>query len=200
MNPGIVRRVPVLAAGLLAAMMTPAALAHTGGHGASAGPYGLWAGLAHPFTGLDHLLAMVALGMLAAVVPHGGGRILLGSLVGLGAGILGAAWLPEVSVEVLLGLSVAGLGALLASGSRMPSLVGAASGGVFAAVHGYVHALEMPVGGMMALYGAGLTLGSLVLLALGYGLARSPIANGPARAAVGLSLAGAGMALTGLAG
>ena len=102
--------------GLFGLIASGAALAHIGAHPEG----GLAAGLAHPFMGLDHLLAMVAVGAWAVQL---GGRYLLilpatfiaAMTAGAAAGSLGIT-LPLV--ESLLALSVLALGMLVAFAAK----------------------------------------------------------------------------------
>lgn len=140
------------------------AYAHPG-HAAS----GFAGGLAHPFTGLDHLLAMLAIGLWAA---QQGGRALWAipaafvGAMGLGAGLAwsGAA-LPHV--EAAVALSVLLLGLLVAVRFKASLTAGTAIAGVFALFHGYAHGLEMPQAASPALYALGFVLATACLHALG---------------------------------
>ena len=158
-------RTLVLAA--LAALLAGPALAHPG-HGADT----LTAGLTHPLTGLDHLLAMLAVGVVAA---QRGGRAMwlwpasfVGAMLagyGLGAALPGS---PLFEPGVLASMIV--LGALIAGQARVPLAFGAALIGACGLCHGYVHGAESPAGAGLGfpigfvlatttLHVAGLTLG-----------------------------------------
>jgi urease accessory protein len=163
-----------LASMLLAA--ATASQAHTG-HGA----HGLAEGLAHPFLGLDHLLAMVAVG-LWSVMALPVGRRLLGPGVFLAALLLGAllAWggLAVPAVESGVAASVVLLGVMLFAGRRLPASLGLALTGAAALLHGYAHGSELAVGASAAAYAAGFMVASMLLhgvgLAAGVGLQRLP--------------------------
>jgi urease accessory protein len=170
------------------------ALAHTG-HGEAAG---LASGLLHPLTGVDHVLAMVAVGLLAVRL---GGRALWGLPLAfmamlLLAGVLGMGG-PGLPVELGIGLSVVVLGALIAAGRPLPQALALALVAVFAGFHGYAHGAEMPLGAHGLAYAAGFVAatGGLHLLgiALGAGLARIPAL--PAARALGLTIAVCGVAI-----
>ena len=184
------RRLAICLAALLAA--TPA-LAHPGDPG-----HGIAHGFAHPFGGLDHLLAMVAVGAWAAqlggrarwLVPAGFvGAMMLGAV----AGLVGIA-LPLV--EAGIAASVLLLGLMVALVVRMPTGVSATLVAIFAVFHGHAHGSELPVGesalayalgfvaATVALHGAGLTAG-LRSGRLGRGLVR---AGGAGAAAAGLAM------------
>jgi len=164
-----------LATGLLLAL--PAfAMAHTGSdagqHHDAAGA--LAAGFAHPFSGLDHLAAMVALGLWSAMTARRAwiaplafaGTLLVGALLGL-AGVT----LPVV--EPMIAVSLLALGLLLASNARLPAAAGALMAAGFALFHGLAHGAELagPTAafaliGMVAatalLHGAGIGIGLLL--------------------------------------
>lgn len=174
-----------ISAGIAALALTPgAALAHDG-HGA-----GFAAGLVHPLTGADHLLAMVAVGLWAAGL---GGRAvwaLPGAFVGaLAAGaVAGVAGLALPGVEPGILASVMVLGALAALAVRMPMGVAVAGVAGFGLLHGLAHGAE--VTGSFAPYAVGFTLTSLALHLAGLGLGRW---TGAAR------VLGAGTVLAGVA-
>jgi urease accessory protein len=177
------------------ALLPTAALAHTG-LGDTAG---FAHGFAHPLSGLDHVLAMVAVGLFAA---HLGGRALwlvpaafVGMMV-LG-GALGVAGLGLPLVEVGIALSVVVLGAAVALRPNLPAAAAMALVGVFALFHGHAHGAEMPETASALTYGAGFVAATVLLhaagLGLGLALGRAPAYGG--RIAQG---AGAAMALAGV--
>ncbi len=175
--------------------LSASALAHPG-HGG----YGLGAGLAHPFTGLDHLLAMFAVGLWAAQ-PHLQRRALwalpaafmLALVAGAALGMSGAA-LPWV--ESGISTSVLALGLLLALAVRMPAVLSLGVTAVFGAVHGYAHGAEMPASASPLWYGAGFLLATGCLHGIGV-LAGMTIRQRTAVTLAGtaISLVGAGMLL-----
>lgn len=126
---------------LLLSALPFAASAHTG----IGDLQGFIAGFSHPWLGLDHLLAMSAIGLWAAVV---GGRHLwllpTAFLASMAAGAwLGFAGVNMIGAESWIALSVLSLGMLLTFKRDMAALPAAALAAVFALVHGYVHAAEM---------------------------------------------------------
>jgi urease accessory protein len=180
-----------LAAALLALAGT--ASAHTG-HGT----HGFSAGLEHPF-GLDHLLAMVAVGLWSAAAFQGPRRGLgpLAFLAAMSVGAaLGAAGFGLPFVEAGIAASVLLMGVLLVWARRVPPALGLGLIAMSAALHGLAHGGEMPAGAGFASYAAGFLLTTALLhvggLALGawFGRAR----DGLWRVA-GVSLAGFGLAL-----
>jgi urease accessory protein len=180
-------RLLAVAAILLAA--TPA-LAHPG-HGG-----GLAGGFAHPFSGLDHVLAMLAVGLWAAT--RGGGAILAWPVAFVAAMAGGFALtqggLVVPAVETMIVASVILLGGAIALGLKAPVVPGATVIAAFGLAHGAAHGMELHGG--PALFAAGFVLASLILHAAGLGLAemaRHLAGAWPAR------LAGAGIAVAGVA-
>jgi len=154
------------------ALVPAMAHAHTGHHLAQGG-FG-W-GMAHPFSGADHLLAMFAVGLWAAQL---GGRALAllpaSFLSSMAAGAaLGAAGFPLPFVEpgVLAGAIL--VGAFLAFAKPLPSSVAAVVTGGVAIFQGQAHGLEMPagVGGLETAAGFLLGSGLLILAVLLIGFA-----------------------------
>lgn len=177
----------------------PAAWAH--GQGAHAHDAGLIAGLLHPFSGLDHLLAMVAVGLWAA---QQGGRALwmlplsfVGFMTfGAALGMSGAAF---AGMEAGIALSVPALGALVAMRRRMLLPLAASLTGLIALFHGVAHGQEMPLAAAPLTYAAGVLSATGLLHTVGVfaGMKLRQWHLGMAGAAI--SLAGFGM-LVNLAG
>ncbi|PVE22024.1 urease accessory protein [Microvirga sp. KLBC 81] len=160
------------------AITTPS-LAHTEQHHFS----GFAAGLSHPFAGLDHVLAMVSVGLLAALT---GGRAAWAMPAGFIAMMLmgGAMGMMEMNipaVEAGIAASITILGALIAWGHSWHPAAATALAGSFALFHGYAHGIEIPEGSGVLSYGVGFALASLALhllgLAMGAGLARQSPAS-----------------------
>jgi urease accessory protein len=147
------------------------------------------AGFVHPFTGLDHLLAMLAVGLWAAQL---GARwtwavplAFVGSMA-LG-GALGFAGVSLPFVEPMIAASVLVLGLVVAVGVRLRwSALGLV--GIFAVFHGIAHAAEMPHEVSRLVYASGFVLATALLHAAGVGLGMLPRAR----------WAGVPVALTGL--
>lgn len=145
-----------------------AALAHPGHDGAG----GLVHGFLHPVTGIDHVLAMIAVGVLAAQY---GGRALwlipMSFLVAMAAaGAIGMAGIPVQIVEAGIGLSVVVLGLVIAFQIKPPTLVAMVVVGFFALFHGYAHGSEMPNGLAGLSFAAGFLVATALLLGAGVGL------------------------------
>jgi urease accessory protein len=152
-------------AGAALMALPAAALAHTG----HMEPSGFMHGFEHPLGGLDHLLAMVAVGLWAA---QSGGRALLALPAAfVGAMILGAlagmAGLPLPAVELGILGSVLALGALVAFKPRLSLTVCMAITAGFAVFHGYAHGAEMPAAASPLAYGLGFAAATALLHAAG---------------------------------
>jgi urease accessory protein len=160
---------------LLLVLISPAALAHPGDHGG-----GLLHGLAHPFAGLDHLLAMIAVGVWAARFPGRLRGILPAAFVScmaLGAVLGGVIELPFV--EPMIALSVLVIGLAVALAVRLPAWAGAVVVAAFALYHGYAHFTELRADTSVAGFAAGMLLATalLHLIGLGLGLATVKLGN-----------------------
>lgn len=160
-----------LAAGFAAWLIPAAAMAHPG-HGAM----GLTSGFAHPFGGADHMLAMVAVGLWAALRGERAPPVWPAAFVAaMVAGFALGQFEPSaVSVEPAILASVIILGALTATQAGLPLIVGAALIGAFGAAHGYAHGIEAP--GADAAFPLGFGLATAILhfagLAAGFLLQR----------------------------
>src|SRR5947209_14542188 len=132
---------------------------------------GIAHGLMHPVSGIDHVLAMIAVGLFAA---HLRGRALWLvplSFVGMMAcgGVLGTAGINLPYVEIGIGLSVVVLGIAIAGGANPPVTVAMALVGLFAIFHGYAHGAEMPETASGLAYGVGFIFATTLLHAIGIG-------------------------------
>jgi urease accessory protein len=170
----------------------PAALAHPG-HGIASG---FDSGMAHPFSGWDHILAMLAVGFWAAQVRS---RVLLPAafLVAMVAGAAAGHWTgPMPGLEQGIAATVFVLGLLIARGVRVKAMAGAAWVGAFGLLHGAAHGAEMSASAGAVAYGCGFVLATTLLLAGGI-FAGSLAATLPEqrRAAPGWALAVAGLVL-----
>jgi urease accessory protein len=131
------------------------------------------AGFTHPWTGLDHMLAMVAVGLWAGL---NGGRALWAwpaAFVGvmLAGGALGFADVPMPMVEPGILASVVVLGLLVLSATQLPVAPGAVIVAVFALLHGHAHGAELPAEASAITYAAGFAIATALLHALGLGVA-----------------------------
>ncbi len=154
---------------LLAA--APLAQAHPG-HEGDGFTWDFSGGFAHPLSGWDHLLAMIAVGLWAAQLDGRARWLVPSAFVGvmaLGAA-LGHAGLMFPGVEQGIAASVLVLGLLIATTVRLPVAAGMALVGIFAVFHGLAHGAEMPATAGGLSYGAGFILATALLHAAGVGL------------------------------
>jgi urease accessory protein len=189
-------RLTAVAAAAALVLLPGAAFAHTG-HGDASG---FAHGLMHPVGGLDHVLAMIAVGLYAALL---GGRALWlvpASFVGVMAigGALGMAGIALPYSEIAIALSVVVLGLAVALRLSLPTLAAMALVGAFAIFHGYAHGAEMPADAAGLGYAAGFLLATALLhgVGLAFGLAGSKLADARWRIA---QLSGGAIALAGIA-
>ncbi|WP_353981740.1 HupE/UreJ family protein [Salinicola endophyticus] len=152
----------------LALLLASAAYAHPGQlphtHGGS-----FLAGLMHPLTGLDHLLAMLAIGLwscrqaptLRRAMPA---LIALGMVCGAG---LAWAGVPLLGVEFGIASSVLLAGVLLATLVKLPSAVGGTLVFAFILLHGHAHGSELAPGASALLYALGFVVTSVAITLVG---------------------------------
>lgn len=156
---------------LAALLFAGAAQAHTGAGLAG----GFAAGFLHPLGGLDHLLAMAAVGMWGAFL----GRPLVWllpisfPLVMVIGGVLGIAGVPLPHVELGIAISVVALGLAIALGWRAPTPVAVAVIAVFAIFHGHAHGTELPVAAAPEAYATGFVLSTGLIHVAGIGIGMS---------------------------
>ncbi|GBD44630.1 hypothetical protein HRbin40_02120 [bacterium HR40] len=171
-----------------------AAYAHTGVDAAG----GFGHGFAHPLTGSDHVLAMLAVGMLA-FASGGHARWSLpatfigGALVG---GLLGASGLLLPALEPILALSVLALAGPLATALTLPSRSMHAAVAGFGLFHGMAHGAEIPVDAPGWAYGIGFLLATALLHAAG-SFAAFALADACGRGRVALRATAVFMAIAG---
>ncbi|MET0250850.1 MAG: HupE/UreJ family protein [Novosphingobium sp.] len=176
-------------AATVAALLPATAQAHAGHEGAG----GIAAGLLHPLSGADHLVAMVLVGVCAGLFAPDRrsalalpGLFLAAMLAGfLGGGALGAA------AEPLILVSLCALSAAVALRLRTPAPLAASAVIVFGFAHGAAHGLEVPATAEPMLFAAGFLLATAGLHGIGLALARVL----PARLIPAAGAAGAGLAL-----
>ncbi|MCX7314839.1 MAG: HupE/UreJ family protein [Hyphomicrobiales bacterium] len=171
-------------------------LAHTGSVSG-----GLVGGLSHPLFGLDHVAAMVAVGLWGTFLGAPAMFILpvVFPLVMAFGGVLGIFGVPLPGVEIGIAGSAVVLGTMVALAARPPLWVAAAIVGAFAVFHGHAHGAELPPGADAVAYSAGFVFatGGLHLAGIAFGLlARWPKGRIAVRGA-GLVVAVAGLAFLG---
>jgi urease accessory protein len=189
----MLRRVLMFAMFAAIVLLPTAASAHTG-----AGALGGFAsGFLHPVLGLDHLLAMLAVGMWGARI---GGRsvwmlpaaFILVMAVG---GFLGAMGVPFPFVEAVIAISVFGLGLALALAARPAGWVLFSIVAVFAVFHGHAHGTELPGYASAATYGVGFVAatGLIHLTGVVLGLSAGSLARDRVARASGTAISLAGI-------
>ena len=169
---------------------------------------GLLAGLAHPISGLDHVLAMIAVGLWGAQLGAPAVWLLPVTfpIVMAFGGMLGLMGVALPGIEIGIAASAIALGVAVCREARPQPWVAALLVGTFAIFHGNAHGTELPAGGNALLYSVGFVIATGMLHAVGIGfglLQRWPLGRTALRAA-GASVAVAGVvflwrALQGLA-
>jgi urease accessory protein len=141
----------------------------------------LMAGFTHPLSGLDHILAMIAVGLWAAQI---GGRALwvvplafVGTMAFGFALAMAGVHLPFVEPAILA--SVVALGLLVAMAVRLETVACAAVVGVFALFHGYAHGGELGAAGALP-FSAGFVIATALLhiAGIGFGVSISRLSSG----------------------
>jgi len=158
-------------------------------------------GFSHPLTGIDHILAMVSVGLLAVNL---GGRAVWAVPTSFVAmmiigGVLGMAGFSLPLTEVGIGVSVLVLGSIIALSVRLPVSIAMALAATFALFHGFAHGAEMPENASGLLFASGFVVSTLLLhgigIALGMGIARLS----QAASRMTLKIGGGAIALVGVA-
>lgn len=182
------------AAALTLALAAGSALAHPG-HAD-----GALHGWLHPLGGADHLLAMLAVGLWAALAT-GAARQALAPLAFVGAMLAGAlaaqaGWAVPAALEGLIALSVLALGALLVWRRRLAFAAGLAIVAVAGVLHGAAHGLEAGAGPGFGAFAVGFTGSTLALHLAGLALGRRLVHLRPAAwTAIGAAIGLSGLAL-----
>lgn len=191
---GTTNRLAWVVAPVLLALLWPArALAHThGGEGA-----GLLSGLEHPVSGLDHILAMIAVGFWGAQLGRPAVWLLPVTfpMVMAFGGMLGLMGFALPGIEVGIAASAIILGVMVGWEARPPLWVAAVIVGFFAVFHGHAHGAELPAGADAVLYSIGFVVATGCLHAAGIGVGL--IHRWPA-GQVALRFAGVAVALGGV--
>lgn len=145
-------------------------------HGSTGLAGGFAYGFRHPLTGVDHLLAMVCVGVWGAFL----GRPMIYALpvvfplMMVGGAAMGMMSMPLPSLEGGIALSVLVLGACIASAWRAPAWAAILVVAMFAVFHGYAHGRELPSAADPFGYSSGFVLatGALHVLGIGIGFLR----------------------------
>ena len=154
------------------ALLPAAASAHPGHDGGHDLTWDFSGGFDHPLGGIDHMLAMIAVGLWAAQM---GGRArwlvpatFLGMMtLGVSAGQQGAA---IAGMEQLLAVSLLVFGLMIALGRRMPFGTGLVFTALFAFFHGFAHGTAIPIESNALSYGLGFVTATLLLHGAGFAL------------------------------
>jgi urease accessory protein len=183
----------VLLAAIAVILGPRSAFAHTG----VSPTHDLLHGVAHPLTGLDHVLAMFAVGLWAAQC---GGRatwfvpLTFVFIMTFGA-VLGMSGLSMHFVEPGIAISVLMLGVFVAAAVRLPLSMSTAIVGLFALAHGQAHGAEIPVSASALTYALGFIAATIVLHAAGISVG---LASQRLHSSQLLRYAGAAIAIGGL--
>jgi urease accessory protein len=181
-----------LAAASLGVLATPAL-----GHVESGQATGFLSGFTHPISGLDHVLAMVAVGLWGAQLGLPAIWLLpvtFPIVMALG-GLLGLLGVPLPGVEIGIAASAILLGVAVMTERRPPLYAAAALVGFFAIFHGHAHGTELPAGESGLLYSLGFVVATGCLHAIG--IAIGAVHRWPA-GRVALRIAGGGVGLAGM--
>lgn len=164
------RQVLLFFGAMLCVSLPSAAIAHVGGHGT----VGFFHGFQHPLGGLDHLAAMLAVGIWAVQLEDKQARIWLPvSFLGLMllGGVLGMVGTTLPGTEAGIIISDLLLGAFILLGTRLPLAWSIPVVSVLAIFHGYAHGAEMPANAQGLRYALGFLAGTASLHLLGMGTA-----------------------------
>lgn len=186
------RRLLILAAAAAVAMSNPA-----WAHPEAGVPGGLLSGFLHPLSGADHLVAMVSVGLWAAMLGAPAIWVLpiaFPLMMALG-GALGMMNVPVPQTELMIALSAVVLGLAVAFAARAPLWIAGLIVSVFAVFHGYAHGQELPESSDALAYGVGFVAATGLLHGCGItaGLLLKYRSGGYA-----VRLAGAGIAVLGM--
>ena len=183
-----------LVASLASLLFVATASAHHGNGGS-----GWLAGLAHPFTGADHLLTMLAVGLLAARIGGRATAILPTAFLGGMAvgGVVGIRGISLPAVETLIAASVIAVGLALALRRTCSVPLAAVGVGLFAIAHGYAHGAELPLTVNSNQFTFGVLAATAILLGAGVAIGRWALRREVGL--VGLRLSGIAVVMIGAA-
>ncbi|HVU16732.1 MAG TPA: HupE/UreJ family protein [Candidatus Didemnitutus sp.] len=181
-----------------AAFLIPAlAWAHPG-HPGHEVEWDFQAGAVHPLSGLDHVLAMVAIGLWAAQLGGRARWLVPSAFVAMmvAGGVLGRFGGEVPALEQAIAASAVILGLLIALAIRPPVILGMVVAGTFALFHGYAHGAEMPENSSATMYVLGFVAATITLhlVGLGLGLAASRLPSAVSKVA-GWAVAACGIYL-----
>ena len=184
-----------LRTGAALAILLAATAAHAHSEGGIAG--GFLSGFFHPINGIDHVIAMVAVGLWGAFLGSPALWVLpmVFPLVMTIGGALGVMGVPLPAVETGIAVSAIALGGVVAGAVRPPLWVAAVLVGVFAIFHGHAHGTELPNAADPIAYSLGFVTatGLLHLAGIGLGLLTRWPAGVKAVRAMGAGIAVGGL-------
>ena len=133
---------------------------------------GIVSGLKHPVSGMDHVLAMISVGLWGAQLGAPAVWMLPVAfpMVMAFGGMLGLMGIALPGIEIGIAVSALVLGAMILTESRPPLWFAAALVGFFAIFHGHAHGTELPVGSSGLLYSIGFVAATGTLHGLGIAL------------------------------
>jgi len=149
-------------------LVAPGAYAHVQAGGAGS----VIAGFLHPVTGIDHVVAMVAVGLWGAVLGSPAIWLLPVAfpMVMAFGGLLGLLAVPLPGVETGIALSALVLGVLVMLQTRLPLVAASLLVGAFALFHGFAHGVELPDGADALLFSLSFVVATGLLHLLGIAL------------------------------
>ena len=153
---------------LFSMVWTQAAWAHVEGGQAA----GFITGLQHPWSGLDHILAMIAVGLWGAQLGSPAIWMLpiaFPMMMAMGA-MMGLLGIPVPGVEIGIALSAIVLGTMILAEVRPKLVIAIAMVGIFAIFHGHAHGTELPPGQSGLLYSMGFVIATGCLHGVGVAL------------------------------
>lgn len=162
--------------------------------------HGFTHGFSHPVGGIDHILAMVAVGMFAAYLGRRALWLVPATFVLMMAvgGALGVAGVPVPFVEIGIAASVVVLGLAVALQWSVPTVAAMGLAGFFAIFHGHAHGAEMPADASSIQYALGFMMATALLHIAGIGVGFGSQRIGARGAQLALRTSGTFMTLAGL--
>lgn len=138
-------------------------------HVESGGASGFLSGLHHPVSGLDHVLAMIAVGLWGAQLGKPAVWVLpVAFPIAMAfGGMMGLLGIPLPGVEIGIAASAIVLGAMVLAAARPPLWLAGTIVGLFALFHGHAHGTELPAGANGTLYSIGFVIATGLLHAVG---------------------------------
>ena len=193
----MIRSILIRLSAVALTLLPMTALAHVG----VGDTHGFMHGFSHPLIGIDHILAMVAVGLFAAQL---GGRALwlmpltFVSVMAL-AGVAGMGDVKLPLVETGICMSVVVLSLAIAFQINVPTFVAMALVGFFAIFHGHAHGTEMPESASGLAYGVGFVCATALLHTIGVGLGLAIGQAGKIYSRRIVQIGGGAMAIAGIA-